>query len=132
MRLSNLNQSATQLIEHSVGLLTIFLAIHHLCERFPNGITVHVSQNSSATAYINSARPSNNTTNPSQLLLQISRQQKEKHPNLTVQVHPLSEANSNSPHHTQYSLIPTRNEVRTSSADTTIDCSTILHDLATH
>jgi len=47
-------------------------------------------------------------------------------------VHPLSEANSNSPHHTQYSSIPTRNEVRTSSADTTIDCSTILHDLATH
>ena len=78
IRLSSLHKCASQLSEHTAGLLTICLSIYHLCELFPNRITVHVRQNSSSTAYINSGRPINNATNPSQLLLQISRQQKEK------------------------------------------------------
>ena len=75
IKLINLHKCTTQLSDHAAGLLTLCLAAHQLGSQYPQGITVHIHNSSSEKAYSNAHKPTNNSTNPYQLLLQISHQQ---------------------------------------------------------
>ena len=111
IKLINLHKCTTQLSDHAAGLLTLCLAAHQLGSLYPQGITLHIHNSSSAKTYSNAHKPTNNSTNPYQLLLQISHQQQTRFPNLTIHIHPHSDANESNPQSQHYNKIPNKNAI---------------------
>ena len=129
IKLTNLHKCTTHLSDHAAGLLTICITAHHLGSLYPQVITLHIHNSSAAKAYSNAHKPTKNSTNPYQLLLQISHQQQTKFPNLSIHISSPepSESNAQTYHHNK---IPNKNSILSHHPDH-YDCTNCLQELAT-